>query len=46
VAAELHRSAQRLRVFVMRPAKIQAKTVIDLVTSPRAAVAARFAATA
>jgi HD superfamily phosphohydrolase len=45
VAAELHRSAQRLRVFVMRPANIQAKTVIDLVTSPREEVAARLAAT-
>jgi HD superfamily phosphohydrolase len=45
VAAELHRSAQRLRVFVMRPAKIQAKTVIDWVTSPRGEVAARLAAT-
>jgi uncharacterized protein len=43
VAAELHRSAQRLRVFVMRPAKIQAKGVIDLVTSPREEVAARLA---
>jgi HD superfamily phosphohydrolase len=46
VAAELHRSAQRLRVFVMRPAKIQARTVIDWVTSPRGEVAARLAATA
>jgi hypothetical protein len=46
VAAELHRSAQRLRVFVMRPAEIRAQTVIDLVTAPRAEVAARLAATA
>jgi hypothetical protein len=42
VAAELHRSAQRLRVFVMRPAKIQPKTVIELVTKPREEVAATF----
>jgi hypothetical protein len=46
VAAELHRSAQRLRVFVMRPAEIRAQTVIDLVTAPREQVAARLAATA
>ena len=35
VAAELHRSAQRLRVFVMRPVKIEAKRIIDLVTTDR-----------
>jgi len=40
VAAELHRSAQRLRVFVMRPVKIPAKPIIDLVTSSREAVIA------
>ena len=34
VAAELHRSAQRLRVFVMRPVNIPAKKIIDLVTAP------------
>ena len=33
VAAELHRSAQRLRVFVMKPVKIEAKRIIDLVTT-------------
>ena len=33
VAAELHRSAQRLRVFVMRPVNIPAKKIIDLVTT-------------
>jgi len=33
VAAELHRSAQRLRVFVMKPVKIEAKQIIDLVTT-------------
>jgi len=42
VAAELHRSAQRLRVFVMRPATIQAKAVIELVTKSREEVAATF----
>jgi uncharacterized protein len=34
VAAELHRSAQRLRVFVMRPVNVPAKKIIDLVTTP------------
>jgi hypothetical protein len=33
VAAELHRSAQRLRVFVMKPVKIEARRIIDLVTT-------------
>ena len=42
VAAELHRSAQRLRVFVMKPAKIEAKKVVDLVTSARDEVATRL----
>jgi len=42
VAAELHRSAQRLRVFVMQPVSIPAKVVIDLVTKPREEVAASF----
>lgn len=35
VAAELHRSAQRLRVFVMRPVNIPAKKIVDLVTTER-----------
>jgi hypothetical protein len=42
VAAELHRSAQRLRVFVMRSATIQAKAVIELVTKSREEVSATF----
>ena len=42
VAAELHRSAQRLRVFVLAPAKIPARAVVELVMQPRAEVAARL----
>jgi len=42
VAAELHRSAQRLRVFVLEPAQIPARAVVELVTWPRAEVAARL----
>jgi len=43
VAAELHRSAQRLRVFVLEPAEIPARPIIELVTMPREEVAARLA---
>ena len=43
VAAELHRSAQRLRVFVLEPAEIPARAVVELVTLPREEVAARLA---
>ena len=42
VAAELHRSAQRLRVFVLEPVEVPAKDVIELVTLPREEVAARL----
>jgi len=42
VAAELHRSAQRLRVFVMRPVKIEAKRIIDLVTTAQEDVLGRL----
>jgi hypothetical protein len=42
VAAELHRSAQRLRVFVLEPAEIPAHAIIELVTMPREEIAARF----
>ena len=42
VATELHRSAQRLRVFVMRPVNVPAKAVIDLVTSGPEDVATRL----
>ncbi len=43
VAAELHRAAQRLRVFVLEPVEIPARAVIELVTLPREEVAARLA---
>ena len=46
VAAELHRSAQRLRVFVLEPVEIPAKQVIELITLPREEVAARLASAA
>ncbi|HET9385223.1 MAG TPA: HD domain-containing protein [Gemmatimonadales bacterium] len=42
VAAELHRSAQRLRVFVLAPAQIPERGVIELVMRPREEVAARL----
>jgi len=42
VAAELHRAAQRLRVFVLEPVEIPAKQVIELITIPREEVAARL----
>jgi len=41
VAAELYRSARHLRVFVLRPATLPVKGVIELVTWPRDEVAAR-----
>mgnify|MGYP003580840207 CR=1 FL=1 len=44
VAAELHRAAQRLRVFVLGPAprRIPARAVVDLVTLPREEVLRRL----
>ena len=42
VAGELHRSAQRLRVFVLERAEVPARAVIELVTLPREEVAARL----
>jgi hypothetical protein len=44
VATVLHRSAQRLRVFVLEPPPVQipARAVIDLITLPREEVAARL----
>jgi hypothetical protein len=42
VATELHRSAQRLRVFVLEPAGVPATAIIELVTLPREEVAARL----
>jgi HD superfamily phosphohydrolase len=40
VAGELYRTARRLRVFVLRPARVSPKTVIDLVLTPRDEAAA------
>ena len=42
VAAELHRSAQRLRVFVLEPAEIPARAIVELVTWPAGEVRARL----
>jgi len=39
VAAELYRSARRLRVFVLGEARLEAKRVVELVMMPREAVA-------
>jgi len=43
VAAELYRSARRLRVFVIGTAAVPAKAIVALVSLPRAEVAARLA---
>ncbi len=43
VAAELYRSARRLRVFTIRPVRVPAKAIVELVMRPREAVAARLA---
>jgi HD superfamily phosphohydrolase len=42
VAEELHRSAQRLRVFVLEPVEVPPRTIIELVTLPREEVSRRF----
>lgn len=42
VAAELYRSARRLRVFSLRPAAVDAARVLDLVRLPAEAVAAQL----
>ena len=42
VAAELHRSAQRLRVFVMAPARIPDRAVVELVMWPQEEVIRRL----
>ncbi len=42
VAAELQRSAQRLRVFVLEPAEIPARAIVELVTWPAEEVKARL----
>jgi hypothetical protein len=43
VAAELHRAAQRLRVFVLEPVEIPARAIVELVRWPREEVARRLA---
>jgi hypothetical protein len=43
VAAELYRSARRLRVFVLRAATVPARAIVHLVMMPREEVAARVA---
>ena len=42
LAAELHRSAQSLRVFVLEPAEIPARAIVELVTWSREEVEARL----
>ncbi len=42
VAAELYRSARRLRVFVIGPAAVPAKGIVDLVMTPREEVVVRL----
>jgi len=42
VAAELYRSARRLRVFVIGAATLPAKGIVELVMTPREAVATRL----
>ncbi|HEX4574065.1 MAG TPA: HD domain-containing protein [Gemmatimonadales bacterium] len=43
VAAELYRSARRLRVFVLRETPVPPKAIVEVVMTPRDAVAARLA---
>ncbi|HUL03025.1 MAG TPA: HD domain-containing protein [Gemmatimonadales bacterium] len=43
VAGELYRTARRLRVFVLRPARVDTKVIVDLVLTPRDQVAAHVA---
>jgi uncharacterized protein len=42
VADELHRSAQCLRVFVLEPAEVPARAIVELITWPREEVEARL----
>jgi len=44
VAPELHRAAQRLRVFVLEPVNIPARAIVKLILWPREEVAARLEA--
>jgi hypothetical protein len=42
VADELHRSAQRLRVFVLEPADVPARAIVELITWPSEEIEARL----
>jgi hypothetical protein len=42
VARELHRAAQRLRVFVLEPVEIPPRAMVELVTWPREEVVRRL----
>ncbi|OLD12371.1 MAG: hypothetical protein AUJ01_16355 [Acidobacteria bacterium 13_1_40CM_3_65_5] len=42
VAAELHRSARALRVFVLEPVEVPARPIIELIMLPREEAAARL----
>jgi len=42
VAPELHRSAQRLRVFVLEPVEVPARPIIELIMLPREDATARL----
>jgi uncharacterized protein len=44
VAGELYRTARRLRVFVLRPARVPMKAIVDLIMLPGEEVSARLAA--
>jgi HD superfamily phosphohydrolase len=44
VAAELYRSARRLRVFTLQPVQLRASDIVELVCLPREEVATRLAA--
>jgi hypothetical protein len=44
VAAELYRSARRLRVFTLQPVQLREADIVELVRLPREEVAARLAA--
>ena len=43
VAAELYRTARRLRVFVVRPVRVPERAIVELVMLPGEEVAARLA---
>jgi uncharacterized protein len=44
VAGELYRTARRLRVFVLRAARVPPKAIVDLAATPRDEMAGRLAA--